>query len=214
MSALSRLHILSITNPNWYNQITDFVKENPEFEKIIHLCSLTEFPVGFNKNPNENFNPNAPKNLFETIIYSIASSGVNLKYGYSQYLQIITYLREHNIFEENIIFPFKIQPKKVKIYQNLINILLQNDIIINEMTLEDLKLITDVKGIGITTISLCETFYGNVTSIPYTDRNWIKGFSKFYNIKNPTKTQILEKTNKWTNKRVGIMFINQCFSYY
>jgi hypothetical protein len=137
-----------------------------------------------------------------------------MKYGYSQYIQIISYLREINIFEENMVFPFKIQPKKEQIYINLINILLQNDIIINEMTLDNLELVKEIKGIGITTISLCETLYGNITSIPYTDRNWVHGFSKFYNIINPTKKQILEKTNKWTNKRVGIMLIEQCFRYY
>lgn len=214
MNAIKRLQMIQSVDPDWYNQVVEFVEENPEFFKVIHLTSLTKYPVGFNKNPHEPFEPNAPRNIFETILYAVACAGVNMNYGYQQYVQIVSHLRTICIYEENMEFPFKVQPKKLTIYQNLINLLLQNNVNINEMTLDDLLLVQQVKGIGITTIHLCYQLFGdNIDMVPLSDRNWVKGFSKFYKIPNPTKNQILEKTNKWTNKRVGSMYINQCFNY-
>jgi hypothetical protein len=215
MSYHERLMLIDSINPEWCAEIVSFIQENPEFEALIPYSSLTKYPVGFNKNPGERFNQYAPRNIFETLIYAIASAGVKMEYGYAQYKQLILYFRTTNFFEEDMEFPIKIQPKKIKIYKSLINILLQNDISINLIKFEDLELIKQVKGIGITAISLCEEFYGDpvLQLVPYTDSQWCRGFSQFYNISKPTKKQILEITNKWTNKRVGIMFINQCCRY-
>lgn len=214
MSYFDRLSLIASSNPIWHQEIINFVEQNPEFIVLLPYVALTEYPVGFNKNPNEPFNPDAPLNIFETLIYSIAASGVKMDYGHKQYKQIVTYLRSVDFFEENMDFPFKIQPKKIQVYKDLINILLQNNININLMKLEDLELVKHIKGIGITTISLCHELYGDGQIIPYNDRQWIKGFSKLYNIENPTKKQILEITNKWKNKKVGNMFICQCSRYY
>jgi len=209
-----RLRLIASVNPIWYQQIVSFVEENPEFGVLLPYASLTSYPIGFNKNPGEAFNPDAPRNIFETLIYSIAAAGVKMDYGYSQYKQIVSYLRTVGFFEENMEFPFKIQPKKLQVYKDLINILLQNNININQMKMEDLELAQQVKGIGVTTIGLCEELYGNGQVVPCTDSQWRKGFSKLYNIPKPTQKQILDVTNKWTNKKVGIMFINQCSRYY
>ena len=54
----------------------------------------------------------------------------------------------------------------------------------------------------------------NEVTIPYTDRGFKSGYSKFYKISKPTKRQMLDTTQRWTNKTVGIMFIMQCFYYY
>ena len=208
-----RLILISLIVLSWYQQIVDFVKENIEFEALIPYASLTSYPVGYNKNPGEAFDSEAPKNIFETLIYCIANAGVKATYGYSQYKEIVLYLRTVNYFEEDMNFPFKIQPKKIDIYKNLINILLQNDININLMKIDDLELVKQVKGIGVTTISVCENLYGNGQTIPYTYSQWCRGFSKFYKILKPNKKQILNITNKWTNKKIGIMFISQCSRY-
>lgn len=214
MTHYERLSLIATTNPIWYQEIVSFVEENPEFGVLLPYASLTSYPIGFNKNPGEPFELDAPRNIFETLIYAIAAAGVKMDYGYSQYKQIVSYLRTVDFFEENMEFPFKIQPKKIQIYKDLINILLQNNININSMKMDDLELVKQVRGIGVTAISLCEELYGDCKIIPYTDRQWYLGFSKLYNIPKPTKKQILDITNKWTNKKVGIMFINQCSRYY
>jgi hypothetical protein len=209
-----RLQVISQFNPEWHLRIVAFVEENPEFEILLPYASITEFEFGFNKNPDEPYNQEAPRNIFETLIYSIAASGVNMKYGYKQYKQIIGYLRSVNYLEEDMVFPFKVQPKKQQIYKDLINILLRNDIITSEMTLEHLEIVKEVKGIGITTLSLCHRLYGDGQLVPYSDRNFIKGFCKLYKKSNVSEGQIIEVTNKWKDKMVGTMFMYQCCHYY
>ena len=210
----NRLMLVNLVNPDLYNQILDFVKENPEFYVLLPYAAITIYPLGFNKNPGEPFDPSAPKNIFETLIYTIAHAGVKTKYGYEQYKQLVTYLRTIDYFEENMDYPFKVQPKKLQTYKDLINILLQKDININKMTLNDLELVKEIKGIGVTAISMCEQLFGDGQIVPYTDRHFKNGFSKLYNIQTPTKKQILDITNKWTNKKIGTMFIRQCHNYY
>ena len=209
-----RLQAIATINPEWHSEIVSFLEDNPEFGVLIPYVSFTKYPCGFNKNPGEPYDPDSPRNIFETLLYSIAAAGVNMSYAYKQYKQIIHYLRETDYLEEDMEFPFKIQPKKVQIYKDLINILLQKDINISHMTLEDLELVKQVKGIGITTLALCQTLYGDGHLIPYSDKNFISGFGKLYGIDKPTKKQMIETTNKWKNKRVGNMFIYQCYHYY
>lgn len=210
-----RLTLLEAINPKLYKETVSFVEENPEFTVLLPYTALTEYPIGFNKNPGEPFDPYAPTNIFETLIYGIASAGVRSDYGNAQYKQIVSYLRRYNYFEENMEFPFKVQPKKIQVYKDFINILLQNDIITSQMKLQDLDLVKQVKGIGVTAISLCHDLYGDRQLLPYTDRQFYLGFAKLYNIpKKPTKNQMLDVTNKWTNKKIGHMFIDQCFYYY
>ena len=112
METSHRLNLIACLDPEWHFQIVQFVADNPEFNVLLPFTSLTRYSMRYNKNPGETYNPYAPCNIFETLIYCIAESGVNAKYGYAQYKQIITYLRENNCFEKDMVFPFKIQPKK------------------------------------------------------------------------------------------------------
>ncbi len=209
-----RLQVIAQFNPEWYSRIVAFVAENPEFEILLPYSSLTEFERGFNKNPGEPYDPEAPRNIFETLIYSVAASGVKMVYGYKQYKQIIGYLRSVNYLEENMVFPFTVQPKKHQVYKDLINTLLRNDIITSEMTLEHLEIVKKVKGIGVTSLSLCHHLYGDGQLVPYSDRNFIKGFCKLYKMSKVSKRQIMEITNKWKDKKVGTMFVYQCCHYH
>lgn len=210
----SRLNLIASLDPEWYSQIVHFVEDNPEFNVLLPFASVTRYPMGYNKNPGETYDSYAPCNIFESLIYGIATSGVRMTYGYAQYKQIITYLRESNYFEKDMEFPFKVQPKKVQIYKNLINILLENGIDICKMSLLDLEIVKKVKGIGVTTISICEELFGDMRTVPYSDRGFVKGFGKLYKIDKPTKKQLIETTNKWRNKTVGTMFMFQCYYYY
>jgi hypothetical protein len=206
------MYLIASLDPEWYCQIANFVEENPEFCVLLPYASLTRYLVGFNKNPGEEYNPYAPCNIFETVCYGICNAGVNYKYGMTQFKQLVSYLRTVEL-TKNMEFPFKVQPKKLQIYKDLINTLLEQNINPLNVTLEFVKN-TKIKGIGVTTISLCEQLYGEETeNLPYTDRGFITGFSKLYGIDKPTKRQILEITQKWKNKKVGSMFMFQCFQY-
>ena len=64
---MNRLHIINFINPSWYKQITEFLEEQPDFNKLIPIVALDEYPTGFNKNPHET-DEDAPRNIFETIM--------------------------------------------------------------------------------------------------------------------------------------------------
>ncbi len=173
---MDRMCLIASLDPEWYYQIANFVEENPEFRVLLPYASLTRYQIGFNKNPGENYNPDAPHNIFETLCYGICHAGVNYKYGMTQFKQLVGYLRRVEL-TKNMEFPFKVQPKKLQVYRDLINILLDRNIEPSTLTLEFVKN-TKIKGIE------------------------------------PTKKQILEITQKWKNKKIGSMFIFQCFNYY
>ena len=82
------------------------------------------------------------------------------------------------------------------------------------MSLSDLEIVKQIKGIGVTAISVCEQLFGDMQTLPYSDRGFIKGLSKLYKIDKPTKKQIIEITNKWKNKTVGTMFMFQSYYYF
>lgn len=220
MTSFNRMSIILMKDPVWFQAISDFLEENPEFEHLLPYVALTCYPIGYNKNPGEIYRADAPSNLFEAIIFGIAESGVRAVYGQAQYIQIMTYIRNMSLcdikFDE---FPFRVQPKKQSIYHNFIQVLIKHGY--KKQT--DLNTIThlhniihELKGVGPTTIYICEMLFGNINevTIPYTDRGFISGYSKFYGISKPTKRQMLDTAQRWTNKHVGIMFIMQCFYYY
>ena len=215
-----RMSIIAMKDPVWFQDISRFLEENTEFQQLLPYVALTRFPIGYNKNPGETYRPDAPSNLFEAVLFGIAESGVRATYGQNQYNQIMTYIRNMPLcdiyFQE---FPFRVQPKKQPIYHNFIQVLIKhgfkNQTDLN--TISQLHNIADeLKGVGPTTIHLCEMLFGssNEVTIPYTDRGFRSGYSKFYKIPKPTKRQMLDTAQKWTNKTVGIMFVMQCFYYY
>jgi hypothetical protein len=138
---MNRLNIINFINPSWYRQITEFLGDHPTYSKLIPIVALDEYPNGFNKNPHET-DDDAPRNIFETIIYGLAHAGVDVEYGKTQYLQIVEYLRKNDIFTENMEFPFDVQPEKVNTYKGLINTLLENGLLENIYNIE-LKMFCD-----------------------------------------------------------------------
>ena len=212
---MNRLSIINFINPSWYRQITEFLIEHPKFAKLIPIVALDEYPNGFNKNPHETDDA-APRNTFETIIYGLAHASVDIDYGKSQYLMLTNYLRNTDIFTEDMDFPSDTQPEKVKTYKELINTLLEKNMIIGEMKYEDLHMVENVWGMTESTITLLHLLYDVVTSdrcLPYGDKQFKRGMSMFYELETPTKDQLKEITDTWTNKKVGLMFIIQ-FAHY
>jgi len=212
---MNRLSIINFINPSWYRQITEFLIEHPKFAKLIPIVALDEYPNGFNKNPHET-DEDAPRNIFETIIYGLAHANVDIDYGKSQYLLLTHYLRENDVYYENMEFPEDTQPEKVRTYRELVNTLLENNIIITEMRYEDLHIVENVWGMTESTITLLHLLFDEVTTdrcLPYGDKQFKRGMSMFYELENPTKDQLKAITNTWTNKKVGLMFIIQ-FAHY
>jgi hypothetical protein len=212
---MNRMNIIQFINPTWHKQLIDFLEEHPAFERLLPIVALDEYPCGFNKNPHES-EPNAPLNIFETILWGISHAGVDIKYGDQQYLQMLKYMREVPYFTENMEFPFEVQEKKIKTYRSLINMCLERDISPPELTLEDMSFVEYVEDIADSTIVYVYMLYGPVGDpnvIPHADEYFNKGIEMFYGIPNPTRQQIKAITDTWSNKKVGLMFITQYAHY-
>ena len=212
---MNRLHIINFINASWYNQITDFLDEHPSFKKLIPIVALDEYPNGFNKNPYED-DKDAPRNIFETILYGLARAGADVDYGKAQYVMILNYFRQCDVFTEDMDLPDDTQPEKVPIYKALVNKLLETDIIVNDLKYEDMEIIESVEGMTESTVTLLHLLYDEVTSdkcLPYGDKQFKRGMSMFYDIENPTKEKLKSITDTWTNKKVGLMFVVQYAHY-
>jgi len=201
---MNRLHIINFINPSWYKQITEFLNDHPTFNKLIPIVALDEYPTGFNKNPHET-DEDAPRNIFETLIYGLAHAGVDIDYGKSQYLKIVDYLRQIDTYTKNMEFPFDVEDIKRKTYSELINTLLDSNIGITEMTYEQLHVVENVWGMGESTITLLH--------IPFGDKQFKRGMQMFYELETSDKETLKEKTDTWKNKKVGLMFIIQYAHY-
>jgi hypothetical protein len=215
---MNRLHIINFINPSWFRQIDDFLKEQGhEYDKLIPIVALDEYPNGFNKNPHED-DKDAPRNIFETILYGLAFADADIDYGKSQYLMMIDYFRNVDSIYPNMEMPADAQPEKIPIYKALVNKLIEENIEITQLmyTPEHMKIIESVEGMTESTVTLLYLLYDEVTSdrcLPYNDKQFKRGMSMFYHLVNPTKEELVQITNRWTNKKVGLMFIVQYAHY-
>lgn len=212
---MNRLTIIQFLNPSWHKQIAKFLGENPQFNKLLPIVALDEYPNGFNKNPHET-DEDAPRNIFEIFIYGLAHASVDIEYGKSQYLTLVNYFREINLYTKDMNLPADIQKEKVKTYKEMINTLLDNNIIINEMKYEDLHIVEPVEGMTESTITLLHLLYDIETTdrcLPYGDKQFKRGMTMFYKLESPTKDELKNITNTWINKKVGLMFIIQYAHY-
>jgi hypothetical protein len=213
---MNRLLIISFINSSWCTQIVEFLTEHPSFYKLLPIVALDEYPNGFNKNPHES-DPDAPRNIFETIIYGLALAGADVDYGKDQYLMMINYFRNCGAFIEDMDMPESTQPEKVPIYKALINKLLEKEIIVEDLSYEEhMDIIESVEGMTESTVTLLHLLYDEVTSdkcLPYGDKQFKRGMCMFYDLENPTKQELKAITDTWTNKKVGLMFVVQ-FAHY
>jgi hypothetical protein len=212
---MNRLHIINFINPSWYRQITEFLSDHPDFNKLIPIVALDEYPTGFNKNPHES-DEDAPRNIFETIIYGLAHASVDVDYGKLQYLKIVSYLRTIEKFTHDMEFPFEVEDIKKRTYKELINTILDANIEITEFKYEQLPIVENVWGMGESTITLLHLLYANIENenvIPFDDKQFKRGMQMFYDLENTEKTSLKEKTDTWKNKKVGLMFIIQYAHY-
>jgi hypothetical protein len=212
---MNRLNIINFINPSWYKQINQFLDENPAYNKLLPIVALDEFPTGFNKNPYES-DEDAPLNIFETIIYGLAHANVDIEYGKLQYLKLIHFFRNNDIYTNNMTFPDDIQKDKISIYQDLINTILNNNFSLHLFTYDHIHVIQNIAGMTESTITLLHLLYDENTSdkcIPYHDKQFNRGMQMFYNLEHTDVSSLKEITNTWTNKKVGLMFIVQYAHY-
>jgi hypothetical protein len=212
---MNRLTIINFINPSWFTQITGFLCEHPAFAKLIPIVALDEYPNGFNKNPHET-DENVPLNIFEIMVYGLSYANVDIDYGKIQYLLLTKYLRQITEYTRDMEFPEETQPEKVRTYRELVNTLLDNNIVVTEMTYEQLPVVENVWGMTESTITLLHLLFDEVTTdrcLPYADKQFKRGMTMFYDLENPTKEELKAITDTWTNKKVGLMFIVQ-FAHY
>lgn len=216
-TSVLRLNIISLINASWYKQLLTFLKAHPSYNMLLPIVALDEYPPGFNKNPQES-DPNAPHNIFETILHGLAYAGVDIDYGKIQYLLITNYFRQFNELNENMVLPNNIQPEKVPIYKALIKKMVDEDIAMDELLYneQDMRIIESVEGMTESTITLLHLLYGPVESdrcLPFNDKQFKRGMCMFYDLTNPTKEELKKYTDKWVNKKVGLMFVVQLAHY-
>lgn len=214
---MNRLFLISFINQSWHNQISDFLQENPDYNKLLPIVALDEYPNGFNKNPYEH-DKDAPKNIFETIIYGLALAGADVDYGKGQYLMMTNYFRQYDELTYDMKLPSTTQPEKVPIYKALIKKLLDENIKMNELIYspEHMAIIESVEGMTESTVTLLYLLYDEVERdrcLPYGDKQFKRGMCMFYGLENPTKEELKAITSKWTNKKVGLMFVVQYAHY-
>ena len=194
---MNRLHIINFINASWYNQIIDFLDEHPSFKKLIPIVALDEYPTGFNKNPHES-DEDAPRNIFETIIYGLAHAAVDLDYGKLQYLKIVSNLRTIEQFNHDMEFPFEVEEIKKRTYKELINTILDANIGITELKYNQLHIVENVWGMGESTITLLHLLYANIENenvIPFGDKQFKRGMQMFYKLENTEKSTVKAKTD-------------------
>lgn len=213
---MNRLYIINFINPSWYSQIMEFLEEHNSFYKLVPIVALDEYPNGFNKNPHES-DEDAPRNIFETILYGLALAGADIDYGKDQYLMMINHFRNYDELSEDMELPDETQPEKVPIYRALIKTMLEENIRMEELTYEDhMEVIEGVEGMTESTITLLHLLYNVTTSdkcLPYGDKQFKRGMSMFYGLENPTKEELKAITDTWGNKKVGLMFVVQYAHY-
>ena len=150
------------------------------------------------------------------MVYGLSYANVDIDYGKIQYLLLTKYLRQITEYTRDMEFPEDTQPEKVRTYRELVNTLLDNNIVVTEMTYEQLPVVEKVWGMTESTITLLHLLFDEVTTdrcLPYADKQFKRGMTMFYDLENPTKEELKAITDTWTNKKVGLMFIVQ-FAHY
>jgi hypothetical protein len=211
----NRLVAIKFLNRGWYEQVNEFLIEHPEFNKLIPILAIDEYPAGFNKNPGEN-NPNAAINIFETILFGVSISNVPQEDGKKQFIELVKYFREVPFYHKDMVPNVKLEDKKLRTYQNLINELIDNEINPNEMTLDDLYIPQRIIGIGDSVLDLVYLLYADTDDdrvIPHLEEKFVEGMERLYK-KKMTPNEIKMKADTWKNKKVGVMFITQYAYYY
>lgn len=198
-----RLSIISRTDPQYYNDIIDFIKNDfPEIEPFAYLSAL--------ENP-KNMKFDHLKTIKDHLIFYVAQSGVSPSHGRNVYNWVI-----NNQLD-------KLTVKKRGEINNVLNYANYDKI----NTIEDVDNIK-IKGVGNGAKGFVKQFYFNERNIClWTERRFQKGLS--FVLENASKNKNQSETvecfkklkqkdyetisNKWKHKYIGYMLCLQVGLY-
>lgn len=202
---MDRLTLISQVNPTWYTIIEEFLINNPEFGPYAYLIPL--------KRPHSKSNL-IPKTFIEHLLFYICESGVNRIYSQKQWSIMQPFLQSNNydIYLMVKTLGEQLQPKKRQIYLDLWDKV--KPIGPLEFKLSHL-LETKIKGVGPGCIAQLKQFWSEDTdAVETSDRGFVAGFGRVYQIEKPTQQQIKKKVESWGNyKIVGGLICTQIFHY-
>ena len=212
---MNRLNVIQFMNPVWHKQLTEFLDDHPYMFRLLPIVALDEYPAGFNKNPQEK-DPDAPRNVFETLLYGISHSNVDNAEGKALFNKIAGFLRSLPKIHKDTVIPVEMTPRKRRTINDLINLLLDNDTEPQNMAYSQWQLVYPIDGLGDSVFDLLHLLYADVddeTVIPYTEPYFVRGMEMMYGVEQPTIEELKEVTKTWRNKKVGTMFVTQYAHY-
>ena len=211
--------MISLVNPEWAVELLEFFDNNPIFQRYSYMAPMNKF----NKNKDE------PDGLFENLLYYVACAGVRFDYGLQQFKMINDMLQGYHVEVENHCLQYSnmdyntvwlsqinnrfgqltFQKKKEETYVNIIRFMIFKNINPKTFNINHVEEMSSIKGIGIGCINHLKNSLEGGSEVEYTDRNFIKGFCKLYNLDHqPTQKEIKDAISTWTNKKIGNMM---CF---
>ena len=212
---MNKLNIIQFINPSWHRQLTEFLDEHPYMFRLLPIVAIDEYPSGFNKNPQEN-DKEAPRNVFEVLLYGIARSNVKNEEGRALFIKISHFLRTFTVFPRKVDMPIEMTPRKRRTIQDLIDTCLDNGIHPPDLKYEEYPIVYPIDGLGDSVFDILHLLYAKIDDeavIPYTEPNFVRGMEMIYGIERPTIEEMQEVTKTWKNKKVGVMFITQYAHY-
>lgn len=196
----SRLEMIGYHNPELAIKYSCMIEDFPELKPFIYVAPI--------KLHAEECDVNT---IFETILYYVANTGVNVKYANSQYDIIKTYIRSNSwdtiVYYISWLFHnYNIQPKKRQIYIDIITFMQNNGYNKDNITVEFAIYMKDhIKGLGDGYLGYIKNKYtNNQDCIQYTDMYFKKGFKKVYGTDN--LSVIKNKCNEINNRGYGKFF--------
>lgn len=186
--ANDRIETLLNTDPEWAFKIIEFTSKNPEFTPYMYMLPMTRGPI---------VQKTCPTNVFDEILYCMASAGVRAQYGFEMSMQ----LRQHFKYNfPSLDFQFKVTDAKLKYYTSLINHMKMYNLTPDDLTYERFCTCNfkNICGIGPTTVSMIDAKYGNTHLVfPHTDRGILSAIRKLYGPL--SKPQIMDLISTWTD---------------
>ena len=181
-----RIEQLLASDPGWAQEVFDFISKNPAFQPYLWLAPLTR---------NFDEHVDAPKNVFDEVLYQLASSGVRATFAFDQYLRLRAHFRTSF---PSLDFQFRVSPGKLRYYTSFINKMTACGLQPNELTYEQFisnDFARDVIGIGQTSLSNIASKYGGDESVfPSTDRAIVHSINKLFGMTKKREIDVLVAT--------------------
>ena len=196
---MDRLLQISLLNPEWAVNISEFITTYPEFRPYLYMAPMS--PII--KLPHTEI-----KTLFDCFIWYVSQSGVKYSYAEKQLLIIFPLIKHPNwnTVHSNLISlqtNINIQPKKRQVYFNIANYMMIHNMTHNTFTIDNIIDISQQKiGVGDSCVGFCKGIYTNDDDgVECTDMYFMRAYNKIYGTDN--RTHIKYKVDKWKLEGFG-----------